>query len=353
MSKPAFVPSHAYVPYRQDWLDRHREEAIDPALPIVDPHHHFYDRPRPRFMFDDLLADTRQGHNIVATVYVESASMYRADGPEHLRCVGEVEFVNGYAAMSASGNYGDSRFCAGIVGGGKLNIGADKVRETLEALIRAGNGRLRGIRNSSTWDADPEVQPPTPDRPPGLLLDPRFREGFALLAPLGLSFDAYLYHPQIGDLADLARAFPGTGIVLNHIGAPLGLGVYASRREEVFKQWGASIRELAHCPNVTVKLGGLGMRMMGFDFHARENPPTSEQLAGAWKPYIETVIQAFGPERCMFESNFPPDRGSCSYGVMWNAFKRIAAGYADPERRHLFAGTAARIYRLDLPALAK
>ena len=184
-----------------------------------------------------------------------------------------------------------------------------------------------------------------------MLLDKRFREGFAQLAPLGLSFDSYLCHPQLGELTDLARAFPDTRIVLDHIGNPVGVGPYAGRRDEVFRQWSASLRELATCPNVSVKIGGMGMRIMGFGFHEQENPPTSLQLAAAWKPYVDAVIQTFGPRRCMFESNFPPDRGAYSYGVVWNAFKRLTAGYTNDERRDLFGRTAARVYRMDLPGL--
>ena len=339
----------AYVAYRQEWLDLHREEAIEPALPIVDAHHHLYEKPRPRYLFADLLADAACGHNIVATVYMQSLSMYRQDGPEHLRSVGETEFANGYAAMAASGVYGPVRACAGIVGLGQLDIEPAKVGEALDAHIRAGNGRFRGVRHITFWDADPRVQPPSPDRTPGMLGDARFRAGFALLAPRRLSFDAYVCFPQLPELADLARRFPGTAIVLNHLGGPVGAGPYAAR-DAVFEQWSASLRDLARLPNVAVKIGGLGMRVMGFAFHDRDVPPTSMELAEAWKPWVEETIQSFGPGRCMFESNFPPDRGSFSYGVLWNAFKRLAVGYAAHERAELFSGTAARVYRLNLPA---
>ena len=183
-------------------------------------------------------------------------------------------------------------------------------------------------------------------RPKGLLLDPIFREGFACLAPLGLSFDAWLFHPQIGELADLARAFPDTGIVLDHCGGPIGVGSYANRREEIFANWKASIQDIAKCPNVMVKLGGLAMRLLGYDFDRRPKPPSSEDAAAAWGAYIETCIEAFSAERCMFESNFPPDKGQCSYQVIFNAFKRIAAQYSEPEKTALFSGTATEFYRL-------
>jgi predicted TIM-barrel fold metal-dependent hydrolase len=339
--------SGLYADPREDWLAQRKEEVIDPARPIVDPHHHLWDRGGQRYLIEDIAADIASGHNVIATVYVEARSMYRAGGPEALRPVGEVEFANGAAAMSASGGYGPAAICAGIVGHANLLLG-DGARAVLEAEIAAGNGRFRGIRHSSAWDADPDVAHMYATRPKGLLLDPTFRKGFACLAPLGLSFDAWMFHPQISDLADLARAFPDTKIVLDHCGGPVGLGVYANRREEIFKGWKASIAEIAKCPNVAVKLGGLAMRLLGYDFHERPKPPSSEEAAAAWRPYIETCIEAFGPARAMFESNFPPDKGQCSYQVIFNAFKRIAAPYSETEKTALFSKTAADVYRLKL-----
>jgi predicted TIM-barrel fold metal-dependent hydrolase len=294
-----------------------------------------------------MVDDIASGHNIIATVYVEARSMYRASGPEALRPVGEVEFANGVAAMSASGGYGSAAICAGIVGHVNLLLG-DGARAVLEAEMIAGNGRFRGIRHSAAWDADADVAGMYATRPKGLLLDPTFRKGFACLAPLGLSFDAWLFHPQIGELTDLARAFPDTKIVLDHCGGLLGIGSYANRREEIFANWKASIQEIAKCPNVVVKLGGLAMRLLGYDFHERALPPSSEQAAAAWRPYIETCIEAFGPARGMFESNFPPDKGQCSYQVIFNAFKRIAAQYSETEKTALFSKTATDFYKLRL-----
>jgi L-fuconolactonase len=338
-----------YLPVREDWLARHREAALEPQLPIVDPHHHLWERDGWRYLLDEILADINTGHNILATVFVQARSMHRADGPEEKRPVGETEFVNGVAAMSASGGYGKVRVCAGIVGYADLTLGA-RVETVLEAHIRAGGDRFRGIRHITAWDPDPIVMNPAYQPPRHLMADATFREGFARLAPLGLSFDAWLYHPQIPDLTGLAKAFPGTKIVLNHVGGPLGIEAYKGRREEIFGTWSASIRELAKCPNVHVKLGGLGMRINGFGFEEKAEPPSSETLAAAWRPYIETCIEAFGPARSMFESNFPVDKGSYSYGVFWNACKRLAKGASAAEKADLFAGTAARFYRLDLPA---
>lgn len=336
-----------HLPVRPDWLALHREDALEPALPIIDPHHHFYDRPGVRYHFFDLMADVGSGHNIRATVYMEARTMYRADDPPELRCVGETEFVNGMAAMGASGLYGPCRVAAGIVGYADCRLG-DGVAKVLDAQIEAGNGRFRGIRQISAWHADPQANASASTAPAGLLTDPAFRKGFAALAPRGLSFDAWLYHTQLGELIDLARAFPGTTIVVNHIGGAIGVGPFADKREEAFADWKRQIEELARCPNVVVKVGGLGMRMFGFDVAEGPRPPSSEKLAQAWKRHIETAIAAFGPQRAMFESNFPVDKGSCSYGVLWNAFKRIAKDYSADEKAELFFGTAKRVYRVDV-----
>ncbi|SDB71139.1 amidohydrolase family protein [Belnapia rosea] len=336
-----------YAPVREDWLARHAEEPLDPALPIVDPHHHLWDRPGWRYLLPELLADTGQGHTIIATVFVQCRAMHRADGPEAMQPIGETEFANGVAAMSASGLYGPIRACAGIVSHANLTLGA-AVRPVLEAHIAAGNGRFRGIRHITSWDADESLITPGYATPGDILYREEFRAGFAQLAPLGLSFDAWLYHPQIPDLTALARAFPETPIVLDHVGGPLGIKAYAGKRDAVFAEWRAAMAELATCPNVSVKLGGLGMRINGFGFEERVEPPDSDTLAAAWKPYINSTIELFGAARCMFESNFPVDKGSYSYGVFWNACKKLAAGASAEERHALFSGTASRFYRLGL-----
>jgi predicted TIM-barrel fold metal-dependent hydrolase len=344
--QPAWRFSGAYASWRDDWLARHEpEDVLQPQLPIVDAHHHLWNRPDATYLAEQLLADVGSGHRIESTVYVDCRSMYRASGPQEFRSVGEVEFANGVAAMGASGEFGPTRMCEGIVGFGSLHLGS-AAQEVLQALVRAGGGRFKGVRHVSAWDADPQVARPNPDRPPGLLARPGFRAGFALLGPMGLSFDAYLMQTQIDELTDLARAFPDTAIVLDHLGQPLGVHSYAGRRDELFGAWRKSMAELAGCPNVVVKLGGLGMVLPGFGFHERERPPDSQELAVAWRPHIETAIELFGPRRCMFESNFPPDKGTCSYRVLWNAFKRIAAAASAAEKRELFAGTARRFYRL-------
>jgi L-fuconolactonase len=343
-----------------------KEPILEPEQPIVDPHHHLWDRPTevlrnlppsehgfmdiiretPRYLLDELLADLRSGHNVRATVYMECGAMYRADGPENLRCVGETEFVSGIAAMTASGIYGDIRACAGIVGHVDLRLGGN-AEDVLRSHIAAGHGRFRGIRQSASHDDDPGVLGPLAGRvPAGLYRDAKFREGFRLLQTLGLSFDAWLLEPQLPDLIDLARAFPDTTIVLDHVGTPLGIGRYEGQREKRFGVWKDNIAALAKCGNVVVKVGGLPMPFAGWRKRMAEPLPSSGQLAGEWRPYIETCIEAFGPRRCMFESNFPVDRFGADYASLWNAFKRIAMNYSADEKTALFSGTAARVYRI-------
>jgi len=341
----ATAPS-APIPIREDWLAQRREDPIDPALPIIDPHHHLWDRPGSRYLFDELERDIDTGgHDVRATVYLQCGSMHRADGDKKFAPVGETEFVNGVAAMSASNTYGPARLCAGIVGYADLLLGPG-VDEVLEAHLRAGGERFKGVRYCTVWDADRSIQSTPWNIPEGILLDAKFRAGFARLKRYGLSFDAWLYHPQIRELTSLARAFPDTVIVLDHIGAPLGIGAYAGRREEVLADWRRAIGELAACPNTRVKLGGMGMHMFGFAFHQQPVPPSSEQLAKAWRPFFETCVEAFGPQRAMFESNFPVDKRFYGYGIMWNAFKRLSVSLSADEKAELFFRTAQRTYRL-------
>ena len=338
-------------PIRDAWLRQWNEQILEPELPIVDPHHHLWDRGGWRYLLHELLTDLNSGHNIVATVFLQCRSMHKAAGPEELRPVGETEFVNGVAAMSASGGFGSTRVCAGIVGFADMRLG-DGVRDVLEAHIRAGGGRFRGVRHISAWDADSSIVNPANVAPEGLLGDRHFRAGIATLSSLGLSFDAWLYHPQIDELTELARAVPDARIVLNHVGGPLGAGAYAARREEVFSRWSESIQTLAGCPNVYVKLGGLGMRVNGLGFEERPAPPSTEALATGLRPFFETCIEAFGVDRCMFESNFPVDKGAYPYAAYWNACKRITQGASPAEKAALFKDTAASFYRLDLHSLS-
>ncbi|MBI0535223.1 amidohydrolase [Roseomonas sp. KE2513] len=343
MAGPGHTSPH--LPVREDWLAMVQEEILLPTLPIVDAHHHLWDRPGSRYLLEELLRDTGSGHDVRATVYIQARSMYRAEGPEEARSLGETEFANGVAAQSASGLYGPIRACAGIVGMVDLMQG-DGVVPLLERHIRAGGGRFRGVRNQTAWHAAPEINSnPVPPRP-GLLSEPAFRRGAARLAEHGLSLDVWAYHTQLDEVLALARALPDLTVVLDHCGGPLGAGPYRGRRAEVLAEWGGRVRLLAACPNVMVKLGGLGMAVGGFDFEHQDIPPTSEQLVAAWRPYLETCVEAFGAVRCMFESNFPVDKGSTGYVVLWNAFKHFAASASAEERTALFSGTAIRTYRL-------
>lgn len=329
------------------WLARLREDVLDPALPIVDPHHHLWDRPGDRYFLDHLLADTEGGgHNVIATVFLQCAWAYRPDGPEELKPLGETEAVAAVAAESERRRT-KTRACAGIVGHADLTLGA-RVEPVLQAHIEAAGGRFRGIRHvtARAEQFTASILPPPPAR---MMEDPRFREGFATLGALDLSFDAWLYHTQIGELTHLARAFPDIPIVLNHVGGPLGIGPYQGRRDEVFAAWRRDMKQLAAtCPNVSVKLGGLGMLIAGFGFHEKPLPPSSGELSQAWRPYMESCIEDFGMGRCMFESNFPVDKAQCGYTALWNAFKRIAWDATASEKAALFHDNAARFYRLAL-----
>ena len=332
-----------------DWLAQTVEAPLEPDLPICDPHHHLWDlqpgRVAPRYLLDEILDDVGAGHNIVSTVFIECGAMFKPDGPEALRAVGETEFVNGVAAMSASGLYGRARVAAGIIGTADLRLG-DAVADVLDAQIAAGGGRFRGIRRAGAWDADPAVPPHRTQPGPGLFLRDDFRTGFKHLAPRRLTFEAWCYHRQIPDVTALARAFAGTTIILNHFGGPLGVGPYAGKADEVYAQWRTSVSELATCPNVVVKLGGINMEMNGFGWHARSRPPGSQELMEATRRYYEFTIEKFGVSRCMFESNFPVDKASCGYTVLWNSFKRLTAKSSAAEKAALFHDTAARVYRL-------
>jgi len=333
-----------------DWLRLTSEEPLEPDLPICDPHHHFWDRraariPYQRYLLDELLADIESGHNVRTTVFIEARAMYRADGPEELKPVGEVEFVQGIAAASASGIYGPSRAAAAIVGHANLNLG-ERVAPVLEALQAASPNRFRGIRHSVTWDPHPELENTAAHIQQGQLASDQFRAGARILAKMGCSLEGWLWFPQLPELADFARAVPDLPIILNHIGGLVRTGPYANRDDEVADTWRKGIAAVAACPNVNVKLGGIGMPRTGFDWHLRDTPIGSEELAASMAPWITYCIEQFTPARAMFESNFPVDKVSYSYNVLYNAFKRISASYTPSERAALFHDTATRVYRI-------
>jgi predicted TIM-barrel fold metal-dependent hydrolase len=334
-----------------DWHSLTQEPPLEPDLPICDPHHHFWDLrperlPYQRYLLDELLTDISSGHNVRSTVFIECRSMYRPDGPPELRPAGEVEFVQGLAAASASGTYGAARAAASIIGHADLNLGS-RVEPVLEALRAASPNRFRGIRHSVTWDPHPEIENTAAHNRPGQLAGETFRSGARVLARMGLSLEGWLYAPQLPELADFARAVPDLPIVLNHIGGLLRVGPYANRDDEVLANWRSGIAVVAACPNVSIKLGGIGMTRTGFDWHARFKPVGSEELAGSMAPFIPYCIEQFGPDRCMLESNFPVDKVSFSYNIMYNAFKILTRDYSATERAAMFHDTAARFYRIN------
>jgi L-fuconolactonase len=330
---------------RNSWLQLTHELPVEPSLPICDPHHHLWDRPDDRYLVNELFLDLSSGHNVVSTVYIECREKYRKDGPQEMRPVGETEFVQRIADENTRRSRGNAAVVGGIVGHADLSLGS-RVTKVLEAHMTVSPDRFRGIRHSCTWDASPAVKTATPSIPRGLMGENRFREGLATLKEYNLTFEAWLYHPQLGELAALARSVPDVTMILNHVGGLLGVGPYAGKREEVFQVWKRGIAEVASCPNVVVKLGGLGMVRCGFDWHTRPAPPNSTDLVDTTAPYYLYCIDEFGPNRCMFESNFPVDKVSFSYGVLWNTFKRMTKNFSLPERAALFHDTAARVYRL-------
>ncbi len=329
------------TPEQAAWLDLVHEDALLPELRICDPHHHLWDHPKERYLVEELQQDTAAGHRVVSTVFVDCMSGYRTDGPEALRPVGETVFALEQA--DASEETGGS-VIAGIVSYADLRLGAG-AEEPLEAHVAAGGGRFRGIRHATAYDPDPSVRGNHTGSGPATMDSPAFRDGLRVLAAMDLSFDAWLYHPQLVELAAAARAVPDVAIILDHLGGPLGIGPYTDRAAAL-EVWRAAMTDVATCPNVVVKLGGIGMPIYGISWHDHQRPPASADLAEAWGDEIRFVIDTFGPQRCMFESNFPVDRKSCSYPVLWNAFKRIAATYTPEEQQWLFHDTAAAAYRL-------
>jgi predicted TIM-barrel fold metal-dependent hydrolase len=324
------------------WLAQVEEEALEPELPICDAHHHLWlDTGHTGWPYPlvDLLTDTGSGHNIVRTVFLECHAEYRRDGQYNLRPVGETEFVAELAGQRV--NSGQSEIAA-IMGHADVSIG-DAVEEVLAAHEEAGRGLFRGVRFITAQDDHP---PLAMDRSTQMD-DPKYLAGVRKLGALGYTYDAFVYHPQLHELAAVARACPDTPMVIDHLGGFLGTGPYKGRREEIFEFWKGAIKELASVSNTYLKLGGIGMPMFGFRWDKQERPPTSIELAAPWNDPIHYAIEQFGPERCMFESNFPVDKRGVGYVVLWNAFKRIASGYSADEKRDLFHNTAARAYRID------
>ncbi len=323
---------------RPDWLEQVSEDVLEPDMPIFDPHHHLWEhRGLTRYTMDELRADTNDGHNVVGTVFVECTWGYRSVGPPELRSVGETEYVAGVA----------DGFVQGIVSTCDLRLPPDQLREVLAAHEAAGQGLFRGIRHRLAHDPTGSAHSlRATDTPAQLAGTDDFRRGLGVLGALGYSFDAWLYHPQISELTALAKAVPGTTIVLDHIGGPIGIGTFAGKRDEVMAQWHLDMADLATCPNVVVKVGGIGMVVYGAGFEHRLQPATSDEIVDYWGEALTTTIDLFGADRCMFESNFPVDKESVSYRVLWNAFKKLSATRSAAEREQLFRATAERVYRV-------
>lgn len=334
---------------RKAWRDQVVEAVIEPELPIIDAHHHLWTpSPFPRFetygpveLREDMI---NCGHNIIGTVYTDSHYNYRTDGPEHLRHVGETEYAEQARQEGRRIGGKAAGICAAIVTTANLLQG-EKVGEVLDAHV-AASPRFRGIRHITAFDGN--LEPIYGAYEAGLMMSPAFREGFAELARRDLTFDAYLFFPQLPELVDLAQKFPDARIVLNHVGGYIGISSYAERPDETFAQWKANMAAVAALPNVSLKLGGLNMAVTAMIPADDEKPFTSEQVASAQRDLMLTAIDLFGPERCMVESNFPVDMVYVSYTVLWNAFKRMTADFSDQERSNLFSETAKRIYRFEI-----
>ena len=344
MSTSSLASPHIHI--RKDWLAQIKEEILFPEQPIIDPHHHLWDRPGNRYLLDELKADLDSGHNVVATMYVQCRSMYKQNVEAKFQPIGEVEFANGIAAQFASGLYGKALGCAGIVGFADLLLG-DDVDGVVQKLIAAGGGRLKGIRNTTAWHHHPDVVSNPIPPPAGLLTQDKFVNGARRLGRHGLVLDVWAYHTQLGEVLELARKCPDTLIVIDHLGGPLGVGPYLNQQDSVFAEWFESIKPIAKLENVRMKIGGFGLKVLGYQFHTQSKPPDSDTLANAWKPYFERLIEAFGPNRCMFESNFPVDKGMFSYQVLWNAFKKLTVPFDIKDRNALFYQTAIDTYSLD------
>ncbi|MEE2914727.1 MAG: amidohydrolase family protein [Pseudomonadota bacterium] len=326
------------------WHDLVQEEILDPDRPIVDPHHHLWETHSMWgvYTLEDLWNDTESGHNIQKTVFIDCHSNYLTNGPDHLKPIGETEYVALVAAESAETD--NKATIAAIVSHANMQLG-EGIEEVLAAHEEAGNGLFRGIRHAGPHDTSGTLRNPGSPRPCPYS-DEDFRTGVRTLGELGYTYDTWHFFMQNQDYLSLAMACPETTMILDHFGTPLGVGAYANQQEEIFAQWQKDVAAIAECPNVFAKLGGLAMPDNGFGWHERERPPSSDEFVEAQKPYFMHMIECFGPERCMFESNYPVDKLSVSYHVLWNAFKKLTADFSDDEKNAMFHDTASQIYRI-------
>ena len=336
------------LPPDLDWIARAEpEEVLLPDLPIVDTHHHLWVRPGYPYLVPELAADIATSHNVVATVFADCGAFYRASGPEHLKPVGETEFVVGQAAQSASGLYGRARIAEAMFGYADLKRG-DAVRGVLEAHAQASNGRFRGVRFQANWDSSGQIRGGAPATGPHLLIEDRVLAGLRVLADMRMVLDVYVFFTQLDDVVAAARAVPDLTIVLNHCGGPLGYGPYAENQDEHYRTWKRGVLAVAQQPNVLCKLCGVLNRSASWDYLHAERPATSQQIAEAWRQWIEPCIEAFGPDRCMFESNYPVEKVGVTYTALWNAYKRLTMNASEQEKQALFSGTGARTYGISI-----
>lgn len=341
---------HANFPrVRPEWLAQVAEPAVEPELPIIDPHHHLWDVESAFYHAPELVADVNAGHRVLATVFVECKAHFDNDAPAGFEPVGETRFAVAQAQAAAQLPQGHAGLVKGIVAYGDPFV--PNPQGVLEAHLEDGQGRMRGVRVRAAWHADPAFAAPHGGADEHLIASPELDRYCAILAEMGLVLDLWVYHTQLDQAAELARRHPRLAIVLNHCGGPLGIGPYADKRAAVREAWSRSLGRVAANDNVAVKIGGLAMPRTGLSFADAAKPASCVELVERWTPYVRTCIELFGADRAMFESNFPVDKGSCNYVSVWNAFKLLSAGYPDAARRKLLAGTANRVYGLRVEAL--
>ena len=338
-----------HLPVRQEWLNQLIEDPILPNIPIIDPHHHLWDVGFGRYYIEELLEDINSsGHNIVSTVYIMSSSntkIYSKDGLEEFKPLTEIEFATSEGKRADLIPNNKVKVNASIVGSVDLTYG-NKLQPVLEKAVNISEGRLKGIRMLLASHTDPRISSGAVKSDLGLMLHPNFIDGAKCVQDANLSLDFWIYHTQLNEMEKIARALPDLTIILNHIGGPIHLGEYEGKQAATHREWRSAMMRLSRIPNINVKLGGLGMAVNGAKFHNSKFPPNSVQLSDVWKPWIYETIDMFGFDRCMFESNFPVDKGSCSYGALWNAFKIIAKDMSDDEINKLFSKNAAKIYKI-------
>ena len=338
-----------HLPVRQEWLNQLIEDPILPKIPIIDPHHHLWDVGFGRYYIEELLEDINSsGHNIVSTVYIMSSSntkIYSKDGLEEFKPLTEIEFATSEGKRADLIPNNRVKVNASIVGSVDLTYG-NKLQPVLEKAVNISEGRLKGIRMLLASHTDPRISSGAVKSDLGLMLHPNFIDGAKCVQDANLSLDFWIYHTQLNEMEKIARALPDLTIILNHIGGPIHIGEYEGKQAATHREWRSAMMRLSRIPNINVKLGGLGMAVNGAKFHNSKFPPNSVQLSDVWKPWIYETIDMFGFDRCMFESNFPVDKGSCSYGALWNAFKIIAKDMSDDEINKLFSKNAAKIYKI-------